>query len=169
MPDYKSDRDWSDCLIPHLKLIVADLLIAPAPDAEDMLRNTDLIVIRASERRIACRVRRPEIDFEKYQFEFTIRSFRPSEVETELSKILRGYGDYLIYAFSVEKDASLSLFAWRIIDLSEFRLWFHRETVRLKGRIPGVEIPNPDGTRFRAFDVRTMPDTIVVKEFGHSG
>jgi hypothetical protein len=46
VPGYRTDRRWADRFIPQLKQIVADLLVLPAPEAEDVWRNTDLIVLR---------------------------------------------------------------------------------------------------------------------------
>ena len=59
--------------------------------------------------------------------------------------------------------------AWRIIDLGEFRLWFQRRAIELKG-VPGKEQRNGDGaSMFRVFDVRDMPANLVVREFGFDG
>ena len=160
---YRSDRRWADRYIPQLKRIVADLLVAPAPEAEDMQRNTDLIVLRAEALRVACRVRRFRY-LAEYPHEFTIRSGRPNGVETELAKLLAGYGDYLVYAFAAHDEGSLA--AWRVIDLRRFRLWFHLQTVE-RGQMPGTVLRNDDGSSaFRAFDVRQMPANVVAREFG---
>lgn len=165
MPGYRTDRRWADRFIPQLKQIVADLLVLPAPEAEDVWRNTDLIVLRVETLRVACRVRRYRY-LANYPYEFTIRAGRPTGAETELAKILGGYGDYLVYAFASQDEQELS--AWRILDLRRFRLWFHRETVRL-GEAPGKTQPNKDGSSsFMAFDVRQMPAGVLVQEAGFS-
>lgn len=163
MPEYNADRRWADRFIPQLKAIVADLLVTPAPDAEDMQRNTDLIVFRVETLRVACRVRRFRY-LAEYPFDFTVRSDRPNGVDTELAKILAGYGDYLVYAFASQDEQVL--IAWRTIDLRQFRLWFHRQTIQHK-RMPGIALKNDDGSSaFRAFDVRKMPTSVVAREFG---
>ncbi len=130
MPEYNADRRWADRFIPQLKQIVADLLVTPTPEAEDLQRNTDLIVFHVETLRVACRVRRFKYLVE-YPFDFTVRSGRPNGADTELAKILAGYGDYLVYAFASEDEQRLA--AWRTIDLCQFRLWFHRQTIQGKG------------------------------------
>lgn len=163
MPDYNTDRRWSNRFIPELKHIVADLVIATAPDVEDMLRNTDLIVLKAEGQRIACRVRRHRY-LTRFPFEITIRSERASGAETELAKIMKGFGDYMLYAFASQDETHLC--AWRIIDLAKLRLWFRRRKVEING-LPGKEQRNGDGaSQFRVFDVRDMPADVVVREFG---
>jgi len=165
MPEYHADRRWADRFIPQLKQIVADLLVTPAPEAEDLQRNTDLIVFRVETLRVACRVRRFKYLVE-YPFDFTVRSGRPNGADTELAKILAGYGDYLVYAFASEDEQRLA--AWRTIDLCQFRLWFHRQSIQGKG-MPGIALKNGDGSSaFRAFDVRKMPVGVVASEFGFS-
>jgi hypothetical protein len=166
MPDYLTDRQWSDRYIPELTHIAAPLLITPAPDVEDMLHNTDLIVLGANGLQVACRVRRHQY-LKDYPYDITIRSGRASGAETELTKIIRGFGQYLVYAFATEDGSQLC--AWRIIDLGEFRLWFQRRAIELKG-MPGKEQRNGDGaSMFRVFDVREMPANVVVREFGFDG
>jgi hypothetical protein len=166
MPDYNTDRRWSNRFIPELKRIVADLVIATAPDVEDMLRNTDLIVLKAEGQRIACRVRRHRY-LTRFPFDITVRSERASGAETELAKIVKGFGDYMLYAFASEDETHLC--AWRIIDLARFRLWFQHRAEATKG-MPGKEQRNGDrASQFLAFDVRDMPANTVVREFGFSG
>ena len=166
MPDYNTDRRWSNRFIPDLKHIAADVVIATAPDVEDMLRNTDLIVLKADGQRIACRVRRHKY-LTRFPFDITVRSERASGAETELAKIVKGFGDYMLYAFASEDETHLC--AWRIIDLGEFRLRFQRRAIEIKG-VPGKEQRNGDGaSMFRVFDVREMPANMVVRQFGFDG
>lgn len=163
MPDYLTDRQWSDKYIPELTHIAAPFLITPAPDVEDMLRNTDLIVLGANGSRVACRVRRYKYLID-YPYDITIRSGRASGAETELTKIIRGFGRYFIYAFASEDESRLC--AWRIIDLGEFRLWFFRQVLK-DGSMPGIPQKNGDGsTAFHAFDTRDMPTDTVIDKFG---
>ena len=93
------DFDWQRGLIPEVKRILANYLIAEAPPAEDMQRNTDLIVLRLDTVRVACRLRRHEY-LARYGDQFTIRTSRPSGAQTELAKMLSGWGDYLFYGFA---------------------------------------------------------------------
>ena len=122
-------------------------------------------MFRVETLRVACRVRRFRY-LAEYPFDFTVRSDRPNGVDTELAKILAGYGDYLVYAFASQDEQSL--IAWRILDLRQFRLWFHRQTLQHK-TMPGMALKNEDGSSaFRAFDVRRMPAGVVAHEFGFS-
>lgn len=160
MADYKTDRQWSDKFIPSLKRIIADLLIRPANDIEDMQHNTDLIVFRIDPVRVACRVRRYQY-LQKYGDEFTIRAGRPNGTETELSKLISGYGDYFVYAFANELENDLS--AWSIIDLRVFRLWYNRQLVLNKGVLPGQKQQNGDASSFFfAFRTSSLPTEAIV-------
>lgn len=148
---FRSDKQWSDKFITKFQMVAGLLITSAAPIEEDALRNTDLIVLTARSVRIACRVRRHKY-YLSNPFDFTIRSSRDSGAETELSKILSGWGDYLIYGFSNQAETNLE--AWRIIDLDCFR--------RTHAQLKKQSISNGDGTHFDAFDVRTMPTGIVV-------
>lgn len=164
MADYQNDRKWSDGFIPALKRVVADILIQPAPDAEDMQRNTDLIVFRVATLRVACRVRRYSY-FAKWPQEFTIRAERHNGSNTELAKLISGYGDYFVYAFANADNTDL--IAWRVIDLSVFRLWFNRQLAQNKGRTPGKLQRNGDGSSdFLAFNVSELPAEAIVCAYG---
>lgn len=149
----KINKAWSDKFIVKLQMVAGCLITAPAPLKEDAIRNTDLIVLSARNVRIACRVRRHKY-YLSNPFDFTIRSSLDSGSETELSKILAGWGDYLIYAFSNVAETNLE--AWRIIDLACFR--------HLYPQLKKQTISNGDGTHFAAFDVRNMPPRIVVMQ-----
>lgn len=164
MPDYQTDRQWSDKFITPLKHIIADLLIRPAPDAEDMQRNTDLIVFRVEALRVACRVRRFQY-LQRYPNEFTIRAVRHNGSDTELAKLISGYGDYFVYAFANADETDLA--AWRVINLSTFRLWFNQQLAKNAGRIPAKTQKNGDGSSdFYAFNVNDLPNTAIVREYG---
>lgn len=162
MPDYATDRRWADKFIPRLKYIIADFIIRPAPDAEDIQHNTDLIVFRCDPLRIACRVRRYSYLL-RYPDEFTIRGGRPNGTETEIGKLISGYGDYFVYAFANEEETDL--IAWRVIDLRAFRLWYSRQLVQNKGVVPGTRQQNGDASSwFYAFRVTDLPPHVVACE-----
>jgi hypothetical protein len=144
-----------------MKRIVGEHLIGEAPATEDAQHNTDLIVLRLEAVRVACRVRQYRY-FADYPDEFTIRSKRPSDVKTELAKVLEGWGDYLLYAFADQSEQHLA--AWMLGDLRVFRLWFQRECYRLPAHsMPGLERRNGDGSStFRAFSLPDLPTDFVV-------
>lgn len=155
---FERDFDWQRGLIPEIKRILANYLIAEAPTAEDMQRNTDLIVLRLDTVRVACRLRRYEY-LARYGDQFTIRTSRPSGAQTELAKMLSGWGDYLFYGFASADGSDLA--AWLLGDLNAFRLWHHRELWAF--RRPGESRRNGDGSSdFAAYRLADMPTDFIV-------
>ncbi|MDR1574143.1 MAG: hypothetical protein LBS24_07525, partial [Clostridiales Family XIII bacterium] len=135
MTDWREDKRWSDKFLPQIKRILGECLITEPPIEEDIERNTDLIVLRLDSVRIACRVRKHKY-LARYGNEFTVRAGRPSGAKTELTKIIEGFGDYFFYGFADENETELA--KWLIGDLRAFRIYFQRETVRMKGILPGT-------------------------------
>lgn len=157
-PSVERDFDWQRHLIPEIKRVLANYLIVEADAKEDMEHNTDLIVLRLDTIRVACRLRRSEY-LAKYGDEFTIRTSRPSGADTELTKMLGGWGDYIFYGFASPTGDTIA--AWMLGDLKVFRLWHHREL--WAGRRPGIEKPNRDGSsEFRAYNINQLPADFVV-------
>lgn len=167
-PDVRSDFTWQRELVPLVKQILANYLITEAPFEDDARRNTDFIVLKAEVTRVACRLRRDSYAI-AYADEFTIRSRRPSGAETELSKLLSGWGDYLFYGFA--NDAGTALTAWTIGDLNVFRSWHSRALYRLPAsHLPGVEKVNGDGSsKFRVYRFSDLPSEFIIarKPFKH--
>ncbi|MGH9381088.1 MAG: hypothetical protein ACRD2Z_10815, partial [Thermoanaerobaculia bacterium] len=146
--------------IPEMKGIIGTHLIGEAPFEEDAQRATDLIVLKLDAIRVACRIRSSAY-LRRYGGEFTLRSSRPNGVETELSKILAGWGDYLLYGFAAEAGPSLA--AWLLGDLHEFRRWHNRALYRMaRGEAPGIHKQNADRTCLRAYRVAELPSGFVV-------
>ena len=160
MADFNNDFDWQRRFLPEMKRICGEYLIGESPYDEDAQRNTDLIVLRLDAVRIACRVRR-NYYAEKYNDEFTIRSSRPNGHKTELTKVVEGWGDYILYGFADEHNESLC--AWTLGSLSVFRLWFNRQLVVNNGDMPGKPQKNKDGSScFLAFKVSALPSEFIV-------
>lgn len=156
--NWVSDKRWSDRFLPEVKRILGEHLIGAAPEEEDQRHNTDLIVLRLEAVRVACRIRKHDY-FTRYPHEFTIRAGRPSGVETELTKIIRGWGNYFFYGFSDQQQSRLQ--AWLLGDLNEFRLWLWRQ--QTSGQCKWTKRTNTDGSStFYAFDTRMMPDSFFV-------
>lgn len=157
MKTYGNDREWSDKFIPAIRRVVGPLLLEPAPIEEDNQRATDLIIFKARDLRIAARMRTSGYS-EKYPYDFTIRSARPSGVKTELEKIISGFGDWMFYGHASATQNDLD--RWMVIDLAAFRealiLKETRERIRMNKKV------NEDGTCFLAFDVRSFPQNILV-------
>lgn len=162
MQPFDHDFDWQRALLPQIKRILAEHLVDEAPAEEDAFHNTDLIVLRMKAIRIACRLRRYDY-LHRYPDEFTIRSSRPrTGNETELPKVLRGWGDYIFYGFAT--PACDDLAAWLLGDLGEFRLWHHRYLSTNGGRQPGTEQRNGDASStFRAYRIGDLPPAFVIE------
>lgn len=162
MSSFDKDFDWQRQFIPQIKMILAQHLIEEAPFEEDARHNTDLLVLQAKVVRVACRVRHHKFVLDqRYRDQFTIRESRPSGVETELPKVLRGWGDRIFYGFADETETAIC--AWMLGDLDEFRLWHHRMLWKLPaGHSPGELIPNRDGTTGRAYRIDELPDQFLI-------
>lgn len=155
---FDHDFDWQRALIPEIKRVCANYLIGEAPEQEDMERNTDLIVLRLDPIRVACRLRRFDY-LARYPDEFTIRAGRPSGVQTELQKMLSGWGDYLFYGFASADGTTLA--SWLLGDLSVFRLWHHQQLAT--GNQPWKNQNNGDGSStFCAYNAAALPPEFIV-------
>lgn len=156
--NWLANKQWSDKFLPEIKMILGLHLIGEPPIEEDCERNTDLIVLRMEAVRIACRIRRYNY-FCRYPNDITIRSKVPSGAKTELTKIIEGWGDYFFYGFSDEQEQRL--IAWRLCNLSAFRLFFNRYIVTNKGKVPGAGKANKDGSSdFLAFAAAEIPSFV---------
>ena len=150
MGAYATDREWSDIMIPQIRGIVGPRLLKPAPFDLDACEATDLLLFKARDMRIAARVRRPGYA-DRYPFEFTIRAHRESGAETEMSKIIDGFGDWMFYGHA---DETNTICRWFLIDLHSFRATLIRRPAGLKLN----RKDNGDGTHFVAYDVRSFPE-----------
>lgn len=137
----------------QMKRICGEYLTAEADFDEDARHNTDLIVLGMQPYRVACRVRRYDKYRSKYGDEFTIRASRPSGAQTELAKILGGWGDYMLYGFGRDKNWTFA--PWTLADLDVFR--------RCWASGMGQRNPNIDGSSdFLAFRWDEFPPEFVV-------
>lgn len=151
---YDLNRHWSDQFIPDIKRLIGSHLLNVAPNSLDRLHATDLLMLDARDMRIAARVRRPGYAL-RYPHQFTIRSHVPSGAETELSKIVNGYGDWMFYGHS--NGAQTALEAWWLIDLRAFRAALIRHANGGQRLVMGDQA-NGDGTWFKWFDIRSFPE-----------
>lgn len=157
---YLKDRKWSDRFIPEIKKIVGPLLLVESPDLIDMKEASDLILLRAKNLMVACRVRRPGY-LEKFPNDFTMRAKRDSGADTELKKITDGFADWMFYGHSTEEENG-QFSAWRVLDLNVWRAYMirSRELVNINQRM----IPNGDGTFFVEFNVDDFPLKLIIAE-----
>lgn len=162
MIGWSSDKKWSDKFIPEIKSILANIFVCAAPEYEDQRNNTDLMVFMMNPARVACRVRRFEY-LKRYPNDITIRKSRPSGNESELAKLISGFGDYLFYGFSNDDETGIK--AYTVIDLSKFRLWFSRYLIANNGKMPGREQANGDkSSRFQSFNKNDFPNGLILME-----
>ena len=160
---WEHDFDWQRAYIPAMKVILANYLITEASADEDQTHNTDLVVLTLDRLRVACRIRTHKyVRNLDYRNQFTIRASRPSGTETELAKVLAGWGDYILYGFAGEHGNNLC--AWMLGDLRVFRLWHHRQLALLPPRTyPGQGRSNGDGSStFRAYQIDDLPDDFII-------
>jgi len=154
------NKKWSDKFLPEIKQICGLHLIGEPPIIEDMQHNTDLIVLNMMPKRVACRIRRFSY-YGKYHNDFTIRAKLPNGTETELTKIIKGFGDYIFYGFSDHQENKL--FAWKLADLSIFRLWFAKQLAT--GNFKKFLHKNTDGSsQFYSFKWSDFPLNFIIDE-----
>lgn len=161
MSQFKENFDFQVPYLPAVKTAIAAHLISEAPIEEDMKRNTDLMVLKMDQLRISVRIRRHEYLYKlNYRNEFTIRKSVPSGVETELGKVISGWGTHIFYGFAGKQNYELA--AWMLGDLNLFRGWLFKATCKNRGILPGQDVPNGDGTRGQAFTIADLPDDFVI-------
>lgn len=162
---YADDRCWSDNYVGIISRLIGPYLLVPAPIELDTKQATDLIVLRARDMTIACRVRRFGYA-EKYPYDITIRSKRDSGAKTELEKIVEGWADWMFYGHATQDP--LSIYPWYLLDLHMWRREFIREGLRsaldkpTRYRRVIQKQSNGDGTHFVAFDIRRFPAEVIV-------
>ena len=157
---WKTEKAWSDVLIPETREILGRYLVAVPPDIEDQQHNTDLIVMVSGKNRIACRTRRNKY-LAEYSKEFTIRAMTKTGQRTEINKVLEdGWGDLLFYGFADEPG--LKLVQWFIGDLDVFRSAIRDFQTKNPGFMPGWFKQNDDGTGLWAFPLRLMPPEFIL-------
>lgn len=149
---YGTDRAWSDQYIPAIKRIVGPLLLCESPIEVDQKQAADLIVMRARDMMIGCRVRRPGFAAD-YGSQFTIRCARDNGAKTELAKIVDGFGDWLFYGHAIDGEA-IGIDPWYLIDLDAFRAHLIRDSKR--HAIRHGKQSNYDGTHFSWFDITSF-------------
>lgn len=159
MNGFRKDYDWQFAYLEAAKRIIGPLLLEPSPFELDAKEATDMLVLTARDMRIACRIRRARYA-NQYPWEFTFRSRRDTGAETELSKVIKGFGDWFFYGFAAH-DELPSLARWALINLHHWRAHMINDGIaRAVGQsnlIRQGQKPNGDGTYFQWFDIRSFP------------
>ncbi len=150
---FRSDFEWQKQFIPTICGIVGPYLLVPSEFDMDAKAATDLIILNARDLRIACRMRKP--GYLKFRDEFTVRAMRQSGAQTELDKILRGFGDWMFYGHAGEAGG---IAAWSLIDLSAFRYHLGKMARGGNSSIRWGTKDNGDGTLFNWFAMESFPD-----------
>lgn len=160
---WTADKSWADAYMPAVRQIVGPLLLVDAPLERDQREATDLIVLRARDMTIGVRVRRPGYAG-RFPGQFTIRAQRDSGAETELRKIVSGWGDWLFYGHAGQRGA---LDEWLLVDLHALRAAFIRDPSLLHtmdGRRSG-KCSNGDGTHFVWLQAGSLPTGCIIAQF----
>lgn len=153
MKPWLIDKTRSDAFVPAITRALGEVLIGPAPMLEDRDRATDLLVFTLAPVRVACRVRDAAQLSDAYAYQVTIRSRRPSGIETEKQKIRDGWGDFFFYGWGDFKTGALR--RWVLLDLAALRAdWIDRgwraAFVKRKTNVDG-------SSDFDVFDTRRLP------------
>jgi hypothetical protein len=162
---YDADRAWGDQFMPQVTQLVARNLVVPTPPRIDRNEAADLMLLSARPKRIAVRVRRHGYA-DRYPFDVTMRCERASGAETEVSKFLSGFGDWMFYGHADQAESKLE--RWVLLDLSIWRQALMREGLRGVMNLPMIYrgairmMSNGDGTKFAYFDVRDFPDEMIL-------
>ena len=133
-----------------------------ASSYEDMKQATDYVCTPKFKdidltKHVAGRVRRAGQYSEKYRYEITIRSFRKSGTETELSKLMRGCADIMVYAHA-KTDEPPVIGIYHVLNLNVLRdiLTEYKNGGR---KFRWSEHENKDRTtKFIAIDLRSIYD-----------
>ncbi len=133
------DKEFSDVYLPQITTILKEnakhiINIMVAPYEADALRATDFI-IKVEGGDVAGRLRRSKF-FNQYR-DWTIRSRRISGVETELSKLKKGFARWYLYGWIKNEVID----SWMLIDLNIAR---QKRILDM----PWHEKDNHDGTWF---------------------
>lgn len=117
--DVKRDWRWSDGFLPQVRrilgnyaLYLVDLQIAS--HQQDVSQATDMLIIVRGQKSVAVRLRRANYGYR----DLTVRAYRSSGAETELSKILAGHGDFYLYGWTSGREIA----EYMLIDLQQVRL-----------------------------------------------
>lgn len=175
--EYIKDRIRSDALLPivcsQLNKTFGNGTCTVADDFKDMKQATDIVFkTGTADLDIAVRLRSKKY-YETNSGEFTLRDKRPNTDESELKKILSGYGDYLFYGFMSEAEHKIMYY--NILNLDVFRKWYAMKSTELKNgayyisQTPGFIQNNADGSSsfvcFRIEEIQGYNDKFIVQNY----
>lgn len=147
---------------PDIKRILGINLICEAPITEDTKHNTDFSVFNLQSVRVACRIRRKD-HYAKYSDEFTVRYKTYYGKDTELDKIVAGWGDYMLYGFGDELECKL--IAWKLADLKVFRKDINKQLVNNNGKYNAAYMKNKGAdSEFLGFKWSVFSKEMIIAE-----
>jgi len=116
--DVIRDWNWADGYMPELRRILilnalSFVSIQIASYEQDVKKATDMLLTVSGNKSIAVRLRRANYAYR----DLTLRCHRASGVETELSKIQRGSGDFYLYGWTDH----FAIAEWMFVDLDQLR------------------------------------------------
>lgn len=120
---------------------------------QDTKQATDFIIV-VSGGTIAFRIRDYVPYFDRHERDFTLRSRVPFGGRTEIHKIKDGFGDWYVYIWKDKKNV------WEYYIIADI------DKLRESGLLDIVrpDIPNGDGTFFRAYSIEELKNVECVVE-----
>lgn len=155
--NYRARRAWAEQFTPAVKNILGGYVLQSADDYTDYNEATDLITFRMAPMNIGMRMRHPEYA-ERYPWEFTMRCMNYYNTNTEFKKIEAGLCDWFFYGFASPFGHQVA--RWFLIDLNVLRQFLDDHHAFCYRSFPLIN--NGDGSTFRAFDVRCLPQAAIV-------
>lgn len=159
MSNYNKQRKWADTfhsqVMSELKIIFRTEQVCVSSHEQDTRQACDYVVNKKTH--IGARLRK-DYYRQKYPNDFTIRTRTRHGGEPELSKILRGCGDYLFYGFTGNRG--FNIYSYKLICLEQFRYEHEFDDGYIKERIANP-MKNHDGTQLAAFNLNRMSDKMV--------
>jgi len=154
---YEKRRELGDRHLRKIRAIVGPYLLSKSPFQKDTQEATDLVMLRGRVKDVAVRVRRHKY-LQRYPHDFTLRARTYAGRTSEVEKIMQGYADVMFYGWMNADQSDIK--AWMILDLNSLRRafmgcdWQNEYDTGTK--------PNGDGSKLRYFDVRSLPDDVIV-------
>ncbi len=120
MKDWGADKYWADLHLAEIERVIREqarqiIKVNVSSSEKDRKFATDY-EIKVVGGDVACRIRKWAY-WHQYG-DLTLRYTRPNGQETEVAKIMRGYGDWYLYAWA-RPDATFG--AWVFVDLHRLR------------------------------------------------
>jgi hypothetical protein len=154
---YEKRRELGDRHLNKVRSIVGYFTTRESPFTKDVQEATDLVILRGRAKDTAVRVRRHKY-LKRYPHDFTLRAQTHGGGQSEVEKICRGYADRMFYGWMNEEGDDIK--AWMFLDLDAFR--YALQGCEWRDKYDTGTKPNGDGSALRYFDVRSLPDDVLI-------